>query len=452
MQLPWATSVLGDSRATGQPAGGFFAPPAGYRPFRAGSGGALRLEDLVEYQLAALDAVGAVVGQRGVAVLVDRVLPEDRVAVLDLEEGVDDRLAVVALVAGVLDRQQGDLHRLVAVDRVRLGVRAVLGLVGLEEVLRGRRVQLRIQRRIRDEGLLLDGRAELRRERGLRDAVGPEELRRRVGSVDVGEDLHALVLGDAAEEHAVGAGRLDLRGERAEVRGLRVDAVVAEHLEALRLGDVGHLVGDALPVDLLVVEDVELRAALTLLVGHLGRRLDVVGGHDAAEGALAGRVVLVRLALVRALGAGQADVRVRRGDLQDAGLVGDRQGDRRRARVELTQVRDGRRVLRRLAGVGRSLARLPLARRRRGVVEALVGDLELADLAAGLLERQLLAVDDGLGLRAGVALQRQARIDGQRGAATAATTAAAAPAVVVAAAARGDTEGKGGRQAAGGCH
>src|SRR3954464_239687 len=105
--------------------------PAGHRGFK--SGGPLRLEDLVEDQLAVLDDVRAVVRQRGVAVLVDRVLAEDRIAVLDLEERVDDGLAVVALVAGVLDREQRDLHRLVAVDRVRLGVLAVLLLERVEE-------------------------------------------------------------------------------------------------------------------------------------------------------------------------------------------------------------------------------------------------------------------------------------------------------------------------------
>src|SRR3954452_24180201 len=100
----------------------------------------LGLDHLVEYELAALDAIRAVVGERRVAVLVDRVLAEDRVAVLDLEERVDHCLAVVALVARVLDREQSDLHRLVAVDRVGLGLRAVLRLVVLEERLRGRRV------------------------------------------------------------------------------------------------------------------------------------------------------------------------------------------------------------------------------------------------------------------------------------------------------------------------
>ena len=185
------------------------------------------------------------------------------------------------------------------------------------------------------------------------------------------------------------------------------------------------LVGEALPVDLLVVEDVRLRAALLLLVGDLRRGLDVVGGDDAPEGALAGRVVLVGLALVGALGAGQADVVFDGRDLQDAGLVDDRDRDRRGARVELAEVGDRRLVLRGLARVRRDLARLPLAGRGRGVVERDVLDRELADLAAGLLQGELLAVDDGLRLRPRVALQRQARVDGQRVGAGAAGTAAA---------------------------
>src|SRR4051812_2633381 len=79
--------------------------------------GGLSLDDLVEDELAALDSGSAVVRQRGVAVLVDVVLAEHRVAPLRLEERVDDGLAVVALVARALDRVEDDAHRLVAVDR-----------------------------------------------------------------------------------------------------------------------------------------------------------------------------------------------------------------------------------------------------------------------------------------------------------------------------------------------
>src|SRR4051794_38638016 len=124
MRLPWALPSVGKG---GRPAGG---APAG----RAGAL-LLGLDHLVEDELAALDPVSAVVAQRRVAVLVDRVLAQDGVPVLDLEEGVDDGLAVVALVAGVLDGLEHDAHGLVAVDRVGLGVLAVLGLVVLEELL-----------------------------------------------------------------------------------------------------------------------------------------------------------------------------------------------------------------------------------------------------------------------------------------------------------------------------
>ena len=174
------------------------------------------------------------------------------------------------------------------------------------------------------------------------------------------------------------------------------------------LRDLLGVVGDALPVDLLVVQDVDALDALILHVGDLRRALDGVGGHDAAVGALTGRVVLLGLALVGALAAGQADVGVRRGDLQDAGLVEDRDRDRGRARVELAEVGDRVLVADRLAGVLGDLAGLPLAGRRSGVVKRDVLDREIAGLAAGLLQGQLLAADDVLRLRATIALQRQA--------------------------------------------
>src|SRR3954452_19006615 len=435
MQLPWVWVSEGcGERRPGH------AAPAGGQPQGLGR---LGLDHLVEDELAAFDPVSAVVGQRRVAVLVDRVRAEHGLTVLDLVERVDDGLAVASLVTGVLDRLQGDAHRLVAVDRVGLGIRAVLGLVVLEELLAGRGVELRIEGRVGDEGLLLGLRPDLRRERGLRDAIRPEQLGRRQRRVEVLPQLHRVVLGDAAEEDAIGAGALDRPGQRAVVRGLGVDALVAEHRDALRLGERSHLIGEALPVDLLVVQDEQLRAAVVLLVGHLRRRLDVVGGDDAAVGALAGRVVLVRLALVGALGTGEAYARVGRRYLQDAGLVQDRQRDRRGAGVELTEVDDGRLVLRRLAGVAGRRARLPLAGRRRGVVQALVVDGVLAGLPAGLLEGHLLAVDDRDRLRPGVALQRQARVDGQACAARArarGSSSAAATVVVVVAAASGNSE------------
>src|SRR3954452_17889658 len=71
------------------------------RPRR--SGRRPRPDDVVEDEPAVLHAVGAVLGQRGVPVLVDRVSAEHRVAVLDVEECVDHRLALVAPLARAVD-------------------------------------------------------------------------------------------------------------------------------------------------------------------------------------------------------------------------------------------------------------------------------------------------------------------------------------------------------------
>src|SRR3954469_5665115 len=74
----------------------------------------LCLDHLVERQLAVIDLVDAVIGQAGVAVLVDRVGAEDTVAILRLEDRVHDSLpADVALVARTLDRVEHQGHRLV---------------------------------------------------------------------------------------------------------------------------------------------------------------------------------------------------------------------------------------------------------------------------------------------------------------------------------------------------
>ena len=116
----------------------------------------------------------------------------------------------------------------------------------------------------------------------------------------------------------------------------------------------------------------------------------------------------------------------------DAGLVEDRQRDGRRAGVELADVADRGVVGGRLAGVGRRRARLPAAGLRGRVVERLVLDREVAGLAAGLLERELGAVDRRHGLRPRRALQRQARVDRQLSPPPP-PAARAAPAVVAAA-------------------
>ena len=173
-------------------------------------------------------------------------------------------------------------------------------------------------------------------------------------------ELRRVVVDDAAREDGVRAGGLDLVGQRAVVRGLAVPGVVPGDLDAELLRRGLGVLGDTLSVHLGVVQDVDVGDALVLHVLRLGGTLDGVDRHDAPVGALAGRVVLVGLArLSTGPALGQAERRVRRADLQDPGLVGDRDRDRGRAGVELADVGDGAVVLRDLTSVGRRSARPP---------------------------------------------------------------------------------------------
>src|SRR5689334_2219873 len=363
------------------------------------------LHDLVELDLTVVDRVEAVVSVRRIAVLIDAVGAEDALAVLGREQLLDHGLAIVALVAGALDRVEGKAHRLEAVQRVRVRVLvAVRGLVVLEELLTGRRVLVRRQRgnRALHAAVEADREAALLRvdPRGLAEAVRAVDLGLRHAGRDVLGQLHAVVVGDAAEEHAVGALAGDLRGDRAVVRRLRIPAVVAEGGDAGRLQRGDGVGRETLTVDLLVIQDVRLRASLLLHHGREGRGLHGVLRDHAHVGALAGRVVLVRLAGLRTCRVGrESHGGVRRADLTDAGLVQDRDRDSARARVELAEVQDRRLVLRRLTGVGRDLAWVPLARRGGGVVQRHVLDRVLAGLVVGLLQSQLDPVHKSIGLR-----------------------------------------------------
>src|SRR5215217_4905673 len=62
--------------------------PAEHTPVGGLCLGRLGLDGLVEHELAVLDGVDAVVGERGVAVLVDRVRAEHGLAILGGEEGL----------------------------------------------------------------------------------------------------------------------------------------------------------------------------------------------------------------------------------------------------------------------------------------------------------------------------------------------------------------------------
>src|SRR4051812_23753604 len=166
---------------------------------------------LVVGELAVLDEEPAELVGRDVAVLVDRVRAEDRLLALRLKDLVDDRLAVVAFVAGALHRTHQQAHRLVPVDRVRLGLPpAVLGLEVLEELLAFGRIVLGIDRADGDVRVLLRIRRQLARERGLRNAVRTEHLDPRVSSPDVLVKLDPVRRRDAAEEEGIRAAGLDL--------------------------------------------------------------------------------------------------------------------------------------------------------------------------------------------------------------------------------------------------
>src|SRR4051812_1285257 len=97
-------------------------PPWEPTRFANGVSAALRLDHLVERQLPARDLVDPVVGQAGVAVLVDRVGAEDAVAILRSEDRINDGLLreVAPTLACTLDRVKHQGHRLVAVDGVRV--------------------------------------------------------------------------------------------------------------------------------------------------------------------------------------------------------------------------------------------------------------------------------------------------------------------------------------------
>src|SRR5215210_8307952 len=318
-------------------------------PATGGEGSAaLCLDRLHELQLAVLDVVKTVGGQRGVAVLVDVVRTENAVTALRvLEQLRPDGLTVVGLVASGLERVEGQLHGLVAVDGVRVRlVHAVLRLEVLEE-LRGfldalLLELLRAERRDRHLGAGADVRRDaafLRvGERRLGDAVRSVELARRACRRHVLEHLDVVLAGHARADEAVG---LDLRRKRAVVRGVLVRSIVALNGQTDILRRALDVLRETRAVGGLVVEDVDGLAAVLLHDGRQGRALDRVRRDDARVRALLGRVVLVRLAGLRArIVRGQSDVGVRRADLRDVRLVQDRQRDLRTTGVAPTEVED----------------------------------------------------------------------------------------------------------------
>src|SRR5215210_3440061 len=186
-----AASTLG-SGAYEETGTGCLQPVPGCLVKAALATGRLSLDDLGEGRLAVLDHVQAVIGERRVAVLVERVLTKHALTVLGLVyELLGHRSPVIRLVPGGLQGVESELHRLVAVDGVGVRVLVVVLLVEVREELLCLRVVallelLEPESRNRDLGALghVGGDAALLgvRERLLGHSVRPVELRALVRS------------------------------------------------------------------------------------------------------------------------------------------------------------------------------------------------------------------------------------------------------------------------------
>ena len=207
----------------------------------------------------------------------------------------------------------------------------------------------------------------------LEEAVGPHEADPRGHQphfLHLADDDLGARLDDAAQVDEIGAGGAHLGEDGLLVGLLPVDALVGHHREPDLLGGGLEDVGDALAVQLLVVEDEHLLHAEPL--GPLGadRALDVVGRDRPEVVHEARRTVDLRLAGRRALLLGEAGVRVGRSDLGHVGPVVDRDRDLGRPGVVRADVEDRERIRRPPCSRSRPRPRRPTCRsaerRRRG--------------------------------------------------------------------------------------
>src|SRR4028118_642395 len=283
------------------------------------------VDDPVERELAAFDGLDGELGEARVALLVEAPGPEHTLEVLGGEDLFDDRLALrhpAGLVGGPLDGVEHHVGRLVGVCGVGLDLVVVLALVGLHELL-ALGGELALRQAAEGDVDALGRVAGLAEKLVHEDAVGADEEDLVVGHPGadlVLDELGGVVLDDAAEVNGVRLRLGDLVHQRAVVGGRAVDALATQDLDALLLGGLLELVGEALAVGLLVVEDVDGLHALLHHERGAGLALLVVGHDHAGVVALAGRVVLVRLVGLAA-GLCQADVGVGRADHRKARLV-----------------------------------------------------------------------------------------------------------------------------------
>src|SRR5829696_81314 len=361
------------------------------------------VEHAVELELAALDRLDRELREGSVAVLIEAPGAEGALVVLGGEDLLHHGLPIghlaAGLLGGLLDRVEHHVGRLVGVGGVRLDGVVVRLLVGLDELLTlfG---ELALRQAAEGDVDTLRGVARLGEELVHEDAVRTDKgdlIVAHPGPDLVLDELGRVVLDDAAEVDGVGVGLCDLVHKRTVVGRRTVYTLAADDVDALVLRGLLELVGEALAVGLLVVEDVDGLEALVQHQRDAGLALLVVGHDHAGVVALARRVVLLRLVRLTAR-LGQADVGVRGADHAEPGLVEDRDLHRRAPRVEGPDPADDLLVLGRRLRVLRALGRVPLPCLRRGVVQDLVFNVDVARLVVPLLQRQLYGVDHGRGL------------------------------------------------------
>ena len=326
---------------------------------------------------------------------------------------------VGGLAPGAPDRPQHVRHRLIAVERIaRRRDAGEQPPVLREHPLTARRILVRLEDRARHVGRVRRagdaGDAAQERQRGQRARC--EQLQLREPGVQLAPQRLRPGVRHAAEQHRVGVGGRDGRRDR-RVAGrprvrLRVDpGAVPDDGDSGRRSVARDQVRDHGVVGRIgvVAEHLEPRDPQRTHVPDRGLGLGEIGGHQPRKRLDPVRIEVARVAgEVERVAVGEADVAAAGADLQDVVLVVERQRDRRRGRVEVADVGDRAEIRR--GGVRREpgLGGLRGAGYRvGGIVEGGEAHVQLADVAAGVVERQRLAVGDVGSLRGARAEQRQ---------------------------------------------
>src|SRR5579859_61569 len=357
-------------------------------------------------------------GDRGVARVGEAPRAQGTAVILGVEDGVANRRAILFI--GLPNGVQRDLHRLVAVASIRLWFRIELLLV----ILVPRRTCAgELAWRNTTEGDVCPfsrwaGRID---ERLFIDAIGTHQFEVVAESrAQVDPQLAGVVLGDAPKVDDVGTALANLLGQGAIIAGLAVDPLgTADHLDAGLRGRVGIDQGQAVSVQLGVVQDVGLGGANGLGPSGCRGALDLIRGDDTGVIALAVRVVdvwLVRLDRAFDL-LGQTWVGIGRRDHAQILGAQDRNRDFRGAGVERADVHHDVGIVDRRVGVFGLFGRIPGALSRGRIVHILIDDRGAANFGANTVSGPIFAqshlerIDERVSLTLVAARARQAGND-----------------------------------------